>query len=183
MKVSTRELSLGWITMVTVILGATYYFGQPMAQEWKNSLRARDALVQREKDATRLLKGRGAIDDRLAELRQQLPKYPQGQDVTAEQMRTLDRTAQQNNLVLLRREPEKEKSLGDLYELSINCTWEGDLEAVVRFLYALQAQGAILDIRQLTMSPGQGGPGRLKGNFTVVCAYARAAAEPAPAGP
>ncbi len=179
MSLSTRELSLGWITMVTILLGATYYFGQPMTQEWKNSLRARDALDQRQRDAERLLRGRSGIDERLAELRKQLPQYPQGQDVTAEQMRTLDRTAQQNNLVLLRREPEKERNIGDLYELSINCTWEGDLDAVVRFLYALQTQGAILDVRQLTMSPGQGGAGRLKGNFTVDCAYARVSATPA----
>ncbi|MFH0954395.1 MAG: type 4a pilus biogenesis protein PilO [Verrucomicrobiota bacterium] len=174
MRFSNRELTLAWLTTVTVVLGGTYWFGQPMTKEWKDSIRARENLAYRRKEAGRLLDEKEAVNQRLQALRQQLPQYPAGQDVTAELLKTLERTAQEEGVVLLRREPEKEKSVGDLYEVAINCTWEGELEGIVQFLYALQVQGAILDIRQLTMSPLQGGVKRLKGNFTVDCAYTRA---------
>lgn len=178
MKISTRELVLGWLTMVTVLLGITYWLGLPKADEWKNAIKAGDALELRKKEAQHLIGGREDINQRFDVLRQSLPKHPAGKDVTAELLITLERTAQQHGLVLLRREPEQERSVGDLYEVAINCTWEGELDALTHFLYALQVQGAILDIRQLSATPGPGGPGRLKGNFTVDCAYSRESSAP-----
>lgn len=176
MKVSTRELTLAWLTLVTVILGGTYLAGRRLAGEWKDSMKARQSLARQRRAAEQLLQDRPAVDEKLQALRSQLPQYPAGQDVTAELMKTLERTAQENGVVLMRRDPEKEKSVGDLYEVGISCQWEAELEAMVRFLYALQVQGAILDIRQLAMSPIQGGPRRLKGTFTVDCAFTRATA-------
>jgi Tfp pilus assembly protein PilO len=172
MKMSMREILLAWITTVILVLGGTYWFGQSKVQDWKATIRERAALVDRRKIAERLLGNQTAINQRLALIRKQLPQHPADKDVTAELLRTLEKMAQENNLILLRREPEKEKNVGDLYEVAILCTWEGDLDAVVHFLYALQSQGAILDIHQMTISPGQS-PGRLKGTFTMDCAYTR----------
>ena len=176
MKISTRELGLAWATAMVLILAGTYWFGQPKAKAWKEAAKERQDLQGRMKEIDHLLSDQTNINQRLDALRKQLPSHPQGKDVTAELLMTLEKTAQQHGLVLLRREPEKEKSVGDLYEVAINCTWESSLDALVHFLYALQIQGAILDIRQLTVTPGQGGPDRLKGNFTVDCAYTRAPA-------
>jgi hypothetical protein len=185
MKISTREMGLAWVTAMVLILAGTYWFGQPKAKAWKDAAKEREALGWRMKEIDHLLSDETNVNRRLDALRKQLPSHPQGKDVTAELLMTLERTAQQHGLILLRREPEKEKSVGDLYEVAINCTWESTLDALVHFLYALHIQGAILDIRQLTVTPGQGGPDRLKGNFTVDCAYTRAAAgqEAAPREP
>jgi Tfp pilus assembly protein PilO len=188
MKFSTRELSLAWVTMVVIVLGLTYWFGRSKAQAWRSAGQAREALTLRKRAAERLLKDQPEVNASLETLRKQLPQYPAGKDVTAEILMTLERTAQEQGLTLLRRMPDKEKNVGDLYEVAIDCTWEGELGAIAHFLYALQVQGAILDVSQLTVSPGQGGPGRLKGNFTVNYAYTRASAgldsvqtQPAPA--
>ena len=177
MKISAREMGLAWLTAMVLILAATYWFGQPKAKAWKAAVKDREALTRKMKEINRLLEDQTNVNQRLDALRKQLPQHPVGKDVTAELLITLERTAQQHGLILLRREPEKEKSVDDLYEVAINCTWESTLDALVHFLYALQIQGAILDIRQLTLTPGQGGPDRLKGNFTVDCAYTRMPAE------
>ena len=177
MKISTREMGLAWLTAMILILAGTYWFAQPKAKDWKTAIKERDALGWKRKEIDHLLGDQTNINRRLEALRKQLPAHPMGKDVTAELLMTLERTAQQHGLVLLRREPEKEKSVGDLYEVAINCTWEGSLDALVHFLYALHIQGAILDIRQLTVAPAQGGPDRLKGSFTVDCAYTRTPAE------
>ncbi|OGV47473.1 MAG: hypothetical protein A2X46_14215 [Lentisphaerae bacterium GWF2_57_35] len=176
MKVSNREIYLGWATLVAVLLAGTYWLGEAKLKEWDEFSTARQALNVRLQEAEVWANRQGVVDKSLDAIRQQLPRYPVGQDVTAELLKTLERTAQSHNLTLLRREPDKEKSVGDLYEVAINCSWEGELDALVHFLYALQVQGAMLDIRQLTITPGQGGPGRLKGNFTVDCAYSRESA-------
>jgi len=183
MKLSNREIGLAWITTVTVILGVTYWVAQSRVQEWKDAKKARVSFGYRIKEAEHLLQGKEEVDQRLAELQKELPSHPMGKDVTAEVLRMLERTAQQHNLTLLRREAEKEKHVGDLYEVAINCTWEGDLDAIIHFLYALQAQGAILDVRQLTMSPMRGGNIRLKGNCTIDYAYTRPSSQPGPGAP
>ena len=180
MKLSSREIGLAWVTTVAILLGGTYWFAQPKMQEWKDAREARAALVWREKEANHLLSGEEAINERLAKIREQLPSHPQGKDVTAEILRMIERTAQQHSLTLLRREAERERNVGDLYEISINCSWEGELDAIVHFLYALQSQGAILDTRQLSMSPIPGGSVRLKGNCTIDYAYTRPAPKQGP---
>jgi Tfp pilus assembly protein PilO len=176
MRLSTRELSLAWVTTVVIVVGLTYWFGRTKAQGWRSAGQAREALAIRKRTAEHLLKDQDQVNARLEVLRKQLPQYPASKDVTAEILMTIERTAQQHGLILLRRVPEKEKSVGDLYEVAIDCSWEGELDAITHFLYALQVQGAILDVSQLTMSPGQGGPGRLKGTFTANYAYTRATA-------
>ena len=173
MKISTRETLLGWLAMVAVLFGVTYFAGQSRLAEWKDVGKVRASLKDRRVIAEHLLEQQESVNKDLDEFRNQIPQHPRGKDVTAELLKMLEKTASENGLTLLRREADKEKSVGDLYELSINCSWEAELDPLVRFLYALQVQGAILDIRQLTVTPGAGAPGRLKGNFTVDCAYTR----------
>ena len=173
MKISIRETMLGWMTVVVVLFGVTYWLGGPRLDEWKEVAKVRATFKGRMVTANRLLEMKDSVNGELDVFRKQIPQHPVGVDVTAELLKMLEKTASDSGLVLLRREPDKEKTVGDLCEVSINCSWESELEALVRFLYALQVQGAILDIRQLTVTPGQGGPGRLKGNFTVDCAYTR----------
>jgi Tfp pilus assembly protein PilO len=176
-KLNPREAALAWVTGVVAVLGATYLWLRP---EWERVLETRKssaALRMRKQEAELLLSRRGDINERLNAIRSQLPSHPPEKDVTAEFLRTLERLAQQNGLVLLRREAEPERHTGDIHEVSINCNWEGTLDAVVRFLYALQTQGAMLDVRQLTVTPIPGGALRLKGTFTVDFAYTRAAQE------
>ena len=183
MRITRREAVLGWSTMVIVVLGATYWRGQPALQEWREFSKQAEGLEQRKRMATRLLKEQPEVEARLVELRKKLTQYPAQRDVTAEMLRTLERVARDHNLVLIRRNPEEEKSAGELYEIAIQCQWEGDLEALVRFLYALHTQDVILDIRKLKVNPGPGQPGRLKGTFTLDCAYSRESVAPGPAQP
>ena len=55
------------------------------------------------------------------------------------------------------------------------------LEALVKFLYAQQSQGAVSDVRALSVQPAGGKDvpaGRLKGTFTIDYAYRREPAAP-----
>jgi len=174
MKLSNREFVIGWLTFAVLLFGGTYWFGESKWAEWKAARAESERWRQRIQVAQRMLDQREEWMARLEEIRSRLPGHPEGKDVTAELLKMLEREAQQHGLTLLRREPEDEKSLGDLYEVAINCTWEGPLDALVHFLYAIHTKGVILDVRQLTVSPIPGEKGRLKGGFTVDFAYSRA---------
>ncbi len=173
MKLNKRESRLAVITLIAVLIGVTWLMGEPRYEEWQANQEESELLARRQAAAQRLLDQTDALDERLATLREELPQHPRDADVTSQLLRNLQQFADQHGLLLLRREPEPEREVGDLYELAITCTWEGELSALVHFLYALQAQGAIVDVRQLTITPSQGDPSRLRGTFTVDYAYSR----------
>lgn len=179
MKVSNRELVLGWFTLVVVLLAGTYWFVAPRVSAWKESTQRMEDIAREIQLTRHRIEQRPTWEGRLSELRGQLPSHDMSKEVTAELLKNLEQTAREHGLSLLRREPEAEENRGDgLYEVAIHCTWEGELSALVHFLYAIQMQGVILDIRQLTVTPTQGPGESLKGSFTVDCAYTRQEAVP-----
>lgn len=170
---SPREIVLASVTGAVVLLGGTYYFGMPRVDEWKSSLAERRRLADEMRVAEHLIAQRGDWQERYDTLRGTIPKHGPTDPVTAEILKRVKQLADQNGVAISRIEPDREKVTGDLSEVAIDCTWDSGLESLVRFLYAVQMQGAILDIRQLTITPAQGAAGRLKGNFTVFFAFSR----------
>jgi hypothetical protein len=193
MKLSRRELILAFSTGAVVLLGVSYLLGEPAIGRWRAAVERRQKLGDERKLAQRLIAQRGDWESRYQQQRADIPVHGVNDPVSALLLKRVEQLASENGLTLSRVQPDKERNIGDLFELAIDCAWEGNLETLVRFLYAVQKQGAILDIRQLTVSPGQGAPDRLKGNFTLFFAFRRieagtgapaapASAEPSPAG-
>ncbi|HMP77739.1 MAG TPA: type II secretion system protein GspM [Kiritimatiellia bacterium] len=180
MKLSARELILAAATGAVVLIGGAWYFGAPAMDAWT----AARGDVRKTRDdqrlAERLIQQRPEWEARYAELRARIPQYGANDPVTADMLRTVKRLADEHGVSITRIEPDKEKVTGDLSEVAIDCAWDGELDALVRFLYAVQSHPAILDVRQLTVAPAQGAAGRLRGNFTVFFAFSRGvAARPA----
>ena len=193
MKIAAREMNLLGITAAVMVLALTYLALEPKFREWSEFRTQREDLQARRETAEQMLASRETIEGRLAEFRRGLPVYPAGKKVEAELLLNLEKVVGQEGLALTRREADAERQAGDLYETALTCYWEGDLPALVHFLYAQQAQGAVSDVRQLSVQPASGkdaSTGSLKGSFTIDYAYRReagatesppAAAEPAPA--
>ncbi len=179
MKIAARELNLLGITLAVVLLALTYLALEPKFQEWADFRMQREDLGIRREAAQQMLDSREKVEARMAEFRQGLPVFPAGKKAESELMPALENMVKQQGLTLTRRAPpDPEREAGDLYETSINCDWEGDLPSLVNFLYAQQSQGAVSDVRQLSVQPmaGKDVPsGRLKGNFTIDYAYRREA--------
>lgn len=182
MKFSSRELVLSWVTCVVVLIGISYWLGKPKLETWRELARNQEAVNRRLEISQRLLDQRGQWDQRLNDLRIKLSKYPFDKDVTADYLKILERVANESKLSLLKRKPKTEKHHGDLYELAIDCTWEGDLDALAHFLYALEQENVTMDVEQLTVTLKAGGKGKLKGNFTLMCVYTRIPEESSPEG-
>lgn len=173
MRLTAREMVLGWLTLVVVLGAVSYWWGSERFEQWKKMRQQMQEAQKRIEWIERSVRQRPELEKQFAELSGQLPQYEADQDVTAEILKQLEKIARQHDFQLLRREPEKEKDLGDLFQVAVNCSWQGSLEALVHFLYDIQSSGAMLDIDQLTASPAQGGPGELKGTLKLVAAYTR----------
>ena len=188
MKMSSRESFLVLLTLIIVLLGVSYSVGEKKFAEWNESKSQEQRLIKKLVKSRKLISKKAQINEDLHALKEQLPEYPLDRPVTAELLRNLEKMATDNGLTLTSRDPGKEEELGqlDLYEFSITCKWQGKLEALVRFLYALQIQGANLDIRQLSVSADKKNQQLLKGSFTVDYAYSRTngeEAQPVPVPP
>lgn len=179
MKLSQREMTLAGLTGLVVLLGGSWWYGEPRLKEWRAAAADRQVLTERIETSQRMLTQRADWENQLQQFLDLLPHYPPGYDGTAEILKVLEQLARNSNLTLKRREPEPERQQGDLYEVAIHCTWEGTLEALVGFLHALQNQGVKLDVRQISVSPSPQAAQLLQGNFTVDCAYVRGVAPPA----
>ena len=179
MKIAARELNLLGVTLAVVLLAGTYLALEPKIEEWMEFRERREELDGRRATAQRMLGNRDRVEARMGEFREGLPVFAEGKKAESELMPALEAMVKQHGLVLTRRAPpEAERAAGDLFETSVSCDWEGDLPALVHFLYAQQSQGAVSDVRQLSVQPAAGRnvpAGRLKGSFTIDYAYRREA--------
>ena len=181
MKIAARELNLLGLTLAVLLLALTYLALKSKFQEWTDFRAQREDLLARQEAAQRLLDSRADVEARLAEFRQGLPIFAAGKKAESELLQGLEKMVGQHNLTLTRREADAERQAGDLYETAVTCYWEGELEALVNFLYAQQSQGAVSDVRALSVQPAGGKDvpaGRLKGTFTIDYAYRREPAAP-----
>ena len=171
MKMSSREMTLAWITGMLALFGVSYLITAPKLKEWVVIKAQREEAAKKIELTERLIGQNPAWESKLAELRRKLPKYPADKDVTADLLIRIEKLATANGLTLASRDVDKESQTGDMYELAANCKWEGKLEPLVRFLFDLQQEDAILDVSQLLAAPNE--KRVLRGNFTVYCSYSR----------
>ena len=186
MKISPRELLLAWMTACVILLAVSFWICLPKVKVWKELNAKRQAVTRRIEVAGNLIAQRPVWEKRLQEVALKLTKYPADQDVTADYLKTLETIVKDNGVTLSKRQPQKEKRHGELYELAIDCTWEADLSALVHFLHALEQQKVTMDVDDLSVSLVAGGKGMLKGNFAMICLYTRKgapSAAPAPKAP
>jgi Tfp pilus assembly protein PilO len=175
---------LGLGTLTVVLFGVTYLLGDAKLAEWKEMGKARDAVEREILRARRLIEQRPLREAQMEKGLANLESYPEGEQVAPRLLKAVRDMASVSGLQLTSITPEREKNIGQLYELTIKCAWQGELEAIVRFLYALQSKGVMYDVTSLQVQP-TGKSGALKGSVYVNCAYLRGVEPPAteePAG-
>jgi hypothetical protein len=179
--VSSREKNMLFITVVIVLYAvAALSFKKQMAS-WKAAQKVYVTAQKKLAEENALIAARDEWTSRYEQVRDLMPVFPYDKDVDTHWLNIMDSTATKNELGIARRQTNKEAEVGDVYELPIDCKdWEGSLEALVKFLYDLNQQGAMLDVRQLYVRPSSK-PGYLKGTFTLYCAYMRGKVDKLPA--
>ena len=174
MKISKREMTLGVLTLAAVLAGTTWYIVDSKAEEWKGKALEIEKLEQQIRLHQNAIKMQEEWLGELNELQSQLPVFDtQNRSVSPELMKTIKALASKHGVAILKSYPRGEKSTGNLFELGINCTWEGSLKAMVGFLTDLQQQGVRYDARMLSVTPIGKNTGKLRGNMMIHCAFTR----------
>jgi len=174
MKITQREMILGVATLASVLIGGTWYVVDGKVDGWK----AQKVEINRMEQQIRLDKKRIKMQENwiaeLGELQKDLRVFKTSQgSVSPQLMQTIKNISSKHQLDITRSQPHAEKPTGDLFELGINCTWQGTLESMVGFLAELQQQGVRYDVRSLNVTPAGKNSGKLKGNMVINCAYTR----------
>jgi Tfp pilus assembly protein PilO len=174
MKISEREMILGVATLACVLVGVTWYTANGKVAEWKEK-KDEIASVQRQiREHKAAISKQDDWSGELALLEQELLAFDINQrSVSPELMKTINTLADKYALQITRTTPSGEKPTGDLYELSINCQWQGRLESLVAFLADLQQEGIRYDVRTLNILPRGNNTGLLSGSMIIDCAFTR----------
>jgi Tfp pilus assembly protein PilN len=171
-KITSRELTLGIVTLTVGLFGGTFLLARPRLTEWQRMKKAQVRLEDEIRRDSDLVNKRAEWEGRFDALSEAMPQYGEKQKTDILWLSTIDNVARKHGLDVRRIEAKEERQQGDVYELPIECTeWEGDLDALVHFLFDLQSRGAMLDVRFLHIRPKAGKV--LRGRFSLSCAYTR----------
>ena len=169
------------ITVVIVLYAFAALCFKKQLANWKAGQKTYAAARVKLGEENALIAAKGEWTAKYEQLRDLMPVFPYDKDVDTHWLNVMDSVATRYGFSISRRQTNKEVEVGDVYELPIDCKdWEGTLESLVQFLYDLNKEGAMLDVRQLYIRPSNK-PGYLKGTFTLYCAYMRGKVEKGPA--
>jgi len=172
MKIKPSEAVLGLITLTVALFTVSYMAARPKIERIKE-------IEQDQANIRKLiLRNRETIAEKqkwtreYAKLNKMMPTLPAGRKTDAHWLEIMDSMASKNGVKIFKRQAGEEKKMGDVYELPLECKeWEGTLDSMLHFLFDMQSEGAMLDIRQLSVKPQ--GKDVLRGRFMLYCAYMR----------
>ena len=172
MRLSSREVVLGFLALSVIMFGGIGLLARPRFQELKTIRAEQLSLLQQVEEDKALVAERASYEEELNELSKRLPRFPVGKKMDIHWLSIMDNLALKHGVNISKRQAGDEKRNGDLYELGIECKeWESELDAMVHFLFDLQEEGAMLDVQQLLIKPK--GNNMLRGRFFLNCAYTR----------
>lgn len=179
MTISKREMMLGVASLAAVLGGLTWYVVDSKLDDWKAKAAEIEKLEQQVSLHQQAIKMQEDWLDELNELQATLPVFDiNKRSVSPELVKAIKDVSDRYRLEILKSTPHKEKPTGDLFEIGINITWQGTLDAMVRFLTELQQQGVRYDVRTLSVTPVGKNTGKLKGSMVIHFAYTRKATAP-----
>lgn len=172
MKLSQKESTLALVTLAVVLYCGGYLFVSPKIAGWQKLRDEQSLLVQKIETEKELLKEKEKWDREFGTLKKNLPVKKMNEPVDVFWMRKIYDIAKSRN-VDIQIQALPEKKAGELYELPLVCTKiQGSLPDLIRFFFDLQADGAVIDVRDVTLQPVPQGGGKLAArSMNVYCAY------------
>lgn len=181
MSLSRQEQTLTTATVLVVLFGLLGFKLRDGLDAWRDRLDRLDGLRRNRAEARELISMGPQWSQKYEEIHDQMPVFEPGRQVDTYWMSKMDELARTYDVSITRRQVGRETLVGDVYEFTTECQWEGPLDAVSKFLCAMQEAGAMLDVRDFVVRTQSAKKGFLRGSFILHCAYMRG--EPAPAEP
>ncbi|MBM4147835.1 MAG: hypothetical protein FJ224_02155 [Lentisphaerae bacterium] len=171
MKLTRREATLGVATLAVCLFGGTAILARPNLERWKALRSEQRAARETIAEYEGLIAEAPGWQAKFDELSSKLVARPASGRTDVFWLSEIDRVASMHGLNIPRRQALDERAMGEIFELPVECQWEGTLSSLVHFLFDLQTRGVMFDVRQLLVKPV--GKDQLRGRFVVHCAYRR----------
>ena len=141
---------------------------------WKKAAKAYDKAKKTYQSEVKLIGEKRKWTEAYENEKATMPTFEAGKATDTTWRRKLDEIAAKHMIVSSSAQTGKEAEAGDVLELPIEVkTWEGCLEALVKFMHELEnTNDGMFDITQLSFKPSSK-KGYLRGSFTLNCAYMR----------
>ena len=171
---SISDKSKLFMLMALILCGIAMFLYKPQMEKVERARKQYESARNKYQTEGQLIKDRKIWEAKYEKSASLMPVFPADQAVDTHWLGVMDSLAVSNHLEIAKRQVGKEIQVGDVFEFPVDCKdWEATLKSTVDFLWALNAAGAMLDVRQLYIRPINNKPGYLRGQFTLNCAYMR----------
>ncbi len=162
-------LAVAGVVILYIIAIVLWFASQEAA--WKSAAKQYDRECARYEKECRLISEKQKWSDMYESEKAQMPTFAKGTQVDFKKY--VSGLAKDNSIVLDWGDDGSKVEKDDVVELSVPVRWEGALESLVKFMYALEnASDGMYDVENLSLRPSSK-KGYLKGSFTLTCAYMR----------
>lgn len=141
---------------------------------WKKAARRYEQAKATYAKEARLIADKAKWDAAYEAARAEMPTFVAGKATDTTWLQKMGEIANRNLVQISQRGAQKEKlEIDDVTVLPIDASWEGSLEALVKFLHELEnSDEGLFDVAELDFGPSAK-KGYLRGTFTLNCAYMR----------
>ena len=162
------------LAVVALYVGAVLFWFLSAESAWKKAARRYEQAKATYLKEERLIAEKAKWDEAYEAEKANMPTFASGKATDTTWLQKTGEIAAKSLVQISQRGTQKEKmEIDDVTVLPIDATWEGSLEAIVKFMYDLENSGeGLFDVAELNFKPSQK-KGYLRGTFTVNCAYMR----------
>ena len=150
----------------------TWFFSAESA--WKKAVRRYEQAKATYQKEERLIADKAKWDAAYETEKAAMPIFEAGKATDTTWLQRMGEIATRNLVQISQRGTQKEKlEIDDVTVLPIDASWEGSLEALVKFLHELENSDAgLFDVAELNFKPSSK-KGYLRGTFKLNCEYMR----------
>ena len=159
------------VVLYAVAVGVWFFSAE---SAWKRAAKAYGKECDRYEQEEKLISERRKWNDLYDLEKAAMPTFEAGKATDTVWLRKVEDLARTNLVRITSIDSGKEVEAGDVLELPIEVkSWEGSLEALVKFMHALEnTSEGMFDVKEISLKPSQK-KGYLKGSLSITCAYMR----------
>ncbi len=159
------------VVLYAVAVGVWFFSAE---SAWKRAAKAYGRECDRYEQEEKLISEKRKWNELYDREKAAMPTFEAGKATDTVWLRKVEDLARTNLVLITSIDSGKEVEAGDVLELPIEVkSWEGSLEALVKFMHALEnSTDGMFDIKEISLKPSQK-KGYLKGSLSITCAYMR----------
>lgn len=159
------------VVLYAVAVGVWFFSAE---SAWKRAAKAYRRECDRYEQEEKLISERRKWNELYDREKAAMPTFEAGKATDTVCLRKVEDLARTNLVLITSIDSGKEVEAGDVLELPIEVkSWEGSLEALVKFMHALEnTPEGMFDVKEISLKPSQK-KGYLRGSLSITCAYMR----------